>query len=184
MALHSDFTLAQALPLTNAWVAANRINSEGSVMSPEERLTLDQELRAITINAAYILNKENQMGSLRNRKLADLTVLEQDPYEVGVENLKDIPVWGTIFEGEAPPVKKYAGFRKKNRTSTEVLTKLGGDHMPDITIFQSKKIITMNLRSGLTPSVPPLTVGGGSDGVLDGTSERLRHRDRSSATPS
>ena len=105
VALHSDFTMAPALPLTNAWVAANRIDSAGNVMSPEERLTLDQVLRAITIDAAYILNKENEIGSLRSGKLADMTVLEQDPYEVGVENLKDIKVWGTVFEGEIHPVK-------------------------------------------------------------------------------
>jgi predicted amidohydrolase YtcJ len=103
VALHSDFTMAPALPLTNAWIAANRINSEGNVMAPDERLTLDQALRAITIDAAYILNKENRLGSLRSGKIADMTVLEQDPYEIGIENLKDVEVWGTVFEGEVHP---------------------------------------------------------------------------------
>jgi predicted amidohydrolase YtcJ len=38
--------------------------------------------------------------------MADFAVLEQDPYEVGAKGLKDIPVWGTVFEGEVHPVKK------------------------------------------------------------------------------
>ena len=100
-ALHSDFTMAPAQPLNNAWIAANRINAEGNVMAPQECLTLHQALRAITIDAAYILGLENEVGSIRCGKKADFTVLEQDPYEVPIENLKDIPIWGTVFEGKA-----------------------------------------------------------------------------------
>lgn len=99
VALHSDYTMAPALPLNSAWVAANRINAAGRVMAPEERLTLDQALRAITMDAAYVLGMENEIGSIRAGKKADFAVLEQDPYEIPVEELKDIPVWGTVFEG-------------------------------------------------------------------------------------
>jgi len=31
-------------------------------------------------------------------------VLEQDPYEVGPDGLKDIPIWGTVFEGKPVPL--------------------------------------------------------------------------------
>ncbi|MDP6566163.1 MAG: amidohydrolase [Alphaproteobacteria bacterium] len=105
LALHSDFTMAPALPLNNAWVAANRICESGEVMAAEERLTLDQALRAVTIDAAYILGMEHEVGSIRAGKKADFTVLEQDPYEVPVENLKDIPLWGTVFEGRPFPIE-------------------------------------------------------------------------------
>jgi predicted amidohydrolase YtcJ len=50
--LHSDFTMAPASPLNHAWVAVNRRNAEGDVMAPEERLTIAQAMRAITIDAA------------------------------------------------------------------------------------------------------------------------------------
>ncbi len=99
-ALHSDYTMAPALPLNSAWVAANRINAEGEVMAEAEKLTLDQALRAITIDAAYILGRESEIGSLRAGKMADFAVLEADPYEWGAERLKDVPVWGTVFEGK------------------------------------------------------------------------------------
>ena len=91
---------------SSAWVAATRISEAGHVMGPEERLTLDQALRAITIDAAYILGLEHEIGSIRGGKTADFTILEQDPYEVGAENLREIPIWGTVFEGRPHPIKR------------------------------------------------------------------------------
>jgi predicted amidohydrolase YtcJ len=105
IAVHSDYTMAPALPLNNAWVAANRITEAGTVMGPEERLTLDQALRAITVDAAYILGQEHEIGTLRAGKKADFTILEQDPYDVPVEQLRDIPIWGTVFEGQPFPIE-------------------------------------------------------------------------------
>ena len=49
------------------------------------------------------------MEGLHGGKLADLAVLEDDPYEIGVERLKDVRVWGTIVGGrdfEAPRVAR------------------------------------------------------------------------------
>lgn len=99
-ALHSDYTMAPAEPLVSAWVAVNRLSTEGDVMAPEERLTVDQAMRAITIDAAYMLGIEEQVGSIRGGKKADFTVLDDDPYEVSPETLKDIPVLATVFEGK------------------------------------------------------------------------------------
>ncbi len=105
-AVHTDFTMAPALPLNSAWVAATRISEAGHVMGPEERLTLDQAMRAITTEAAYVLGLEHEIGSIRAGKKADFTILEQDPYGVGAENLREIPIWGTVFEGRPFPIKK------------------------------------------------------------------------------
>ena len=98
-ALHSDFTMAPARPLLSAWVAVNRAAESGSVLAPEERISVDQAMRAITIDAAYVLGQENSIGSIRSGKRADFTVLDEDPYEVAPERLKDIGVHATVFEG-------------------------------------------------------------------------------------
>ena len=58
------------------------------------------------IQTAYSL--EDEVGSLRWGKTADFTVLEADPYDVGVEGLRDIPIWGTVFEGEKFPIVPVA----------------------------------------------------------------------------
>ena len=98
-ALHSDFTMAPAKPLHNAWIATNRINESGELVAPNERVSLDAAMRAITIDAAFILNKEAEIGSLRWGKKADFTVLNEDPWDVGIEGLRDISIKGTVFEG-------------------------------------------------------------------------------------
>ncbi|MFP6615928.1 MAG: amidohydrolase, partial [Candidatus Hydrogenedentota bacterium] len=103
VALHSDLTMAPAAPLFLAWIAANRINMEGDVMAPSEKLSLDAAIRAITIDAAYVIGLEHEVGSIVSRKRADFAVLEEDPYEVGAIGLKDISVWGVVFEGEVYP---------------------------------------------------------------------------------
>ncbi|MCY4562939.1 MAG: amidohydrolase [Gammaproteobacteria bacterium] len=102
--LHSDFTMAPAAPLTLAWVAVNRVTSEGSLMAPEERITVQQALRAVTIDAAFALRMEDEIGSIVAGKRADFTVLEQDPFDVEPMHLKDIPIWGTVFEGRPFPI--------------------------------------------------------------------------------
>ena len=99
-AVHSDFPMAPAKPLNNAWVAANRLTESGAVMCPSEQASLDAAIKAITTNAAYVLGLEEEIGSLRWGKRADFTVLEADPYVVGIESLRDIPIWGTVFEGD------------------------------------------------------------------------------------
>ncbi len=99
-ALHSDFTMAPAEPLNSAWVAANRINCEGELMGAEERLSAEQALAAITINAARILGRADEIGSIRAGKWADFTVLAEDPLAVDPGRLRDIAVLGTVFEGQ------------------------------------------------------------------------------------
>lgn len=111
VALHSDFPMAPAEPLFLAWTAATRETMSGKVFSPEERLTLDQAIRAVTIDAAYMLHMEARLGSIQAGKLADFAVLDKDPYEVGVEGLRDIEVWGTVFEGKPYPARNITSGR-------------------------------------------------------------------------
>lgn len=103
-ALHSDCPMGPLSPLTLAWCAANRITINGNLTCPEERVSLDCALRAITSDAAWIMGKEDDIRTIRAGKFADFAILEDDPYEVGAEGLKDIGVWGTVFEGELAPV--------------------------------------------------------------------------------
>ena len=102
--LHSDFTMAPAEPLNSAWVSVNRLNCEGDLMGPEERLTVQQALEAITINAARVLGRDDDIGSIRAGKKADFTVLEEDPFTVSPTALKDLRIVATVFEGTPAPI--------------------------------------------------------------------------------
>jgi predicted amidohydrolase YtcJ len=105
-ALHSDYSLVLVPmhPLTAAWVAVNRIALDGkTVLAPGERIGVERALRAITIDAAYVLGAEQRLGSLEPGKLADFAILESDPFEVDPINLKDIKIWGTVLGGKLQP---------------------------------------------------------------------------------
>lgn len=104
LALHSDCPMAPLSPLELAWSAATRETLNGNVLTPNQRLTLDQALRAVTTDAAWILRIEDEVGSIRTGKKADFAVLDSDPYEVGVAGLRDIRIVGTVFEGDAYPL--------------------------------------------------------------------------------
>jgi hypothetical protein len=107
---HSDLPMGPSNPLYLAWCGANRITHSGRVAGPDQRIPIDTALRAITIEAAYSWHKENEIGSIAPGKIANLTILEADPYAVEPSKLKDIPIWGTMFEGRLfPIVEKEAG---------------------------------------------------------------------------
>jgi predicted amidohydrolase YtcJ len=103
-ALHSDCPMGPLQPLTLAWSAVNRLTIRGNLNGPEERISLEAALRAITIDAAWVIGWEDEIGSIRAGKRADFTVLEADPYEVGGAGLRGIGIWGTVFEGEPAPI--------------------------------------------------------------------------------
>jgi predicted amidohydrolase YtcJ len=108
LSYHSDLPMAPSDPLYLAWCGVNRITPSGRVAEPDQRIAVDQALRAITIDAAYSWRKEDQIGSIAPGKIANFTVLDQDPYAVLPAKLKDIPIWGTVFEGRVFPVPEGA----------------------------------------------------------------------------
>ena len=102
-ALHSDYpqVVVPMLPLTAAWTVVNRIAEDGkTVVGPGEAISVERAMRAITIDAAYILGVEDKIGSLEPGKFADFTILKRDPFKVNPKKLKDIPVWGTALAGK------------------------------------------------------------------------------------
>lgn len=103
LGLHSDFNMAPVDPLYLAWIAANRMTIGGKVKAPNERLSLDKALRAITIEAAEVIGMDALVGSVAVGKKADFTALDRDPYAVGAANLRDLKIKGVVFEGEFTP---------------------------------------------------------------------------------
>jgi len=102
--LHSDMPMAPGKPLFLMWSAVNRTTLEGNVAGHNQRITAEQALRAVTLGAAYSMRLENQLGSIEVGKLANLTVLAENPLTVDPMTIKDIDVWGTLHGGRILPV--------------------------------------------------------------------------------
>jgi predicted amidohydrolase YtcJ len=102
---HSDFSMAPMEPLTLAWTAVNRVTSEGSKFSQEQRIAAYDAMKAITITAARTMALENAMGSIKVGKTANFTILAENPLKVQPITIKDIKVVETVFKGKSFPVK-------------------------------------------------------------------------------
>lgn len=71
------------------------------IMPPvDERITLDQTLKASTLDAAYVLDLEKEIGSLETGKLADIVVLEKDLYKIPASEISTTKVKITMMNGK------------------------------------------------------------------------------------
>ena len=113
--LHSDMPMAPGDPLFLMWCAVNRITSSGRVAGPEQRVTAEEALRGVTIEAAYSLKLEDEIGTIAPGKRANLTVLDDNPLTVDPMKIRDIYVQGTVMEGRVLP----AGARLEKKASLE-----------------------------------------------------------------
>ena len=77
-----------------------RCSVDGSVVGPEQAVSLTDALRAVTIHAADQIGMADKLGTLESGKLADLTILENDPYKVDPDALMDIKVSQTWVGGK------------------------------------------------------------------------------------
>lgn len=99
ISLHNDPPVTPEEPLRNISVAATRTAPSGRVLAPEERLTVEQAIRAQTIDAAWQLQADDVIGSLEVGKYADLVVLSADPRTVPAEQIADLQVRATYLAG-------------------------------------------------------------------------------------
>ena len=99
ISLHNDPPVTPEEPLRNISVAVTRTAPSGRVLAPEERLTVEQAIRAQTIDAAWQLFADDVIGSLEVGKYADMVVLSADPRTVPPERIADLDVRATFLAG-------------------------------------------------------------------------------------
>jgi len=99
LAIHSDAPVTPMGPLFTAWCAVNRMTGSGAVLGENQKISVAEALRAITLGAAYTLKMDREIGSIECGKRADFAVLEEDPLGVDPKALKDIGIVGTVLDG-------------------------------------------------------------------------------------
>jgi len=95
----SDVPVVPCHPWTNIRAAVTRLTSDGQTMSPEQRVTLSEALRMFTMNGAYASFEEERKGAIRVGQLADLIVVDRDPYTVAAVELHTIRNHMTVIDG-------------------------------------------------------------------------------------
>lgn len=104
--LHSDAPCSPvgALNLVSTAVT-RRCETDGSVIGADQAVTLDQALRAVTIDAARQIGLGDRIGSLETGKEADFVLLEEDPHKMSPDKIGSIKISETWVAG----AQKYSG---------------------------------------------------------------------------
>ena len=94
---HMDTPVTPMRPLQAVWSPVERKTKTGVVLGPDQRIDRMTALRAVTIDAAWQVFMDDQVGSIEPGKLADLVVLSGSP--LTAPDLRDLLVDMTVIEG-------------------------------------------------------------------------------------
>jgi predicted amidohydrolase YtcJ len=90
----SDCPVEQISPILGIWAAVARKDKA------EEVLAVEEALKTYTVNAAYASFDEKKKGTIEPRKLADLTILSDDPMGVIADKIRNLAVEMVIVDGK------------------------------------------------------------------------------------
>ena len=97
--IHNDTPVVPPDMMRLVWSAVNRVTRSGQTLGEEQRISVADALKAVTISGAYQYFEEDSKGSLEPGKLADLVILSDNPFKVDPFMIKDIKIIETIKEG-------------------------------------------------------------------------------------
>ncbi|HUW03689.1 MAG TPA: amidohydrolase [Acidimicrobiales bacterium] len=99
VSLHADSPMYPPGPLRLAGTAASRRTRHGDTIATHEAISNIEALRAVTIDAAWQLRMDDEVGSVEVGKRADFTVIDRNPLEVGSADLEHVDVTQTWLDG-------------------------------------------------------------------------------------
>jgi len=98
--LHADQPMFESKPFRLIQTAVERQTKEGDTLGFNQRITVMQGLKAMTINAAWQIHKENKLGSLKKGKYADFIIVDKDPLTIPTSDLEKIKILSTFINGQ------------------------------------------------------------------------------------
>jgi predicted amidohydrolase YtcJ len=119
MTNHSDFLVTPLDTMLILWSSVNRVSRSGQVIGPDERISVLDGLKALTIDGAHQYFEEDRKGSIEVGKLADFVILTANPTKVDPMAIKDIKIAETIKEGKTV-------FKRATQAAEEPAAELAG----------------------------------------------------------
>ena len=102
LAFGSDWFVAPPTPLAGIYAAVTRRTLDDRHPTgwvPEQKITVEQALRAYTSGSAYAGFQEKDVGTLEAGKLADLVIVDRDITRIPAETIRDAKVMLTMVGG-------------------------------------------------------------------------------------
>ena len=103
LAFGSDWTVAPLNPLDGIKAAVTRQTLDGKHPDgwiPEQKISVDEAVRAYTVGSAYAEFADGVKGSLKPGMLADLVILDRDIYTTQPSQIDQTKVLTTIMDGK------------------------------------------------------------------------------------
>lgn len=103
LAFGSDWFVAPPTPIEGIYAAVTRRTLDGKHPDgwvPEQKITVEEALRAYTSGSAYASFEENRKGTLERGKLADFVIIDRDLTRIPPEEIRDAHVLMTVVGGK------------------------------------------------------------------------------------
>ena len=100
LALSTDMPSAHHNPFWGMYSVVTRKGMHGHCLGTEECITVNEALRAMTLNGAYMSFEEKEKGSLLPGMLADIALLDHDLTNIHEEEIRNVKVLMTLIDGE------------------------------------------------------------------------------------
>lgn len=124
IAFGSDWNVAPLSPIEGIYAAVTRRTLDGRHPGgwvPEQRITVEEALRAYTVGAAYAAFRDDELGTIAPGRLADLVVLDRDLFEIDPAEIRDVRVDLTVAGGrvvyERAPAESALASRRTRETA-------------------------------------------------------------------
>ena len=97
---HQDTPVLEPNMLETIDIAVNRKTKSGVILGEDEKIDVYDALKAVTINSAYSYFEENEKGSLKEGKIADLVILDKNPLKIDKQKINTIRICSTWKNGK------------------------------------------------------------------------------------
>jgi len=102
LAFGTDWTVAPLNPVLTVYAAVTRRTLDGKNPKgwvPEQKISVEEAIRAYTMGSAYAEFQENVKGSITAGKLADLVILSRDIFKIDPKEIENVKVMLTMVDG-------------------------------------------------------------------------------------